>query len=180
MNNIIKSKTSDKEMLYYASVLKKYYKLLLANTYSKEAWYFDQQVFHNSHGLTTYQTVIEYCVNNNREFEEAYLLLQELYKIARFSSFDNARENLLGWCKKVETSEFILSEFKKTALTYKSWIKEIVNFFIIDSVTHTRLTNGFIEGKNNFGKVIKRIGFGYSDFDVFRYKIINSNNKTKN
>lgn len=180
MNNIIKSKTSDKEMLYYASVLKKYYKLLLANTYSKEAWYFDQQVFHNSHGLTTYQTVIEYCVNNNREFEEAYLLLQELYKIARFSSFDNARENLLGWCKKVETSEFILSEFKKTALTYKSWIKEIVNSFIIDSVTHTRLTNGFIERKNNFCKVIKRIGFGYSDFDVFRYKIINSNNKTKN
>ena len=81
---------------------------------------------------------------------------------------------------KVDNSEFNLKEFKKTALTYKSWIKEITNSFIIDSITHKRLTNGFIEGKNNFCKTIKRIGFGYSDFDVFRYKIINTNKKSKN
>lgn len=62
-------------------------------------------------------------------------------------------------------------------LQYKFWINNIVNSFIIDSVTHKRLSNGFIEGKNNFCKVIKRIGFGYSDFDIFRYKIINSNRK---
>ena len=43
-------------------------------------------------------------------------------------------------------------EFKKTTLTYKSWINEITNSFIIDPVTHKRLSNGFIEGKNNFVK----------------------------
>lgn len=75
------------------------------------------------------------------------------------------------------TEVLCIDEFKRAALTYKSWINEIVNSFIIDSVTHKRLSNGFIEGKNNFCKVIKRIGFGYSDFDVFRYKIINSNRK---
>lgn len=180
MNNILKSKIKDPDKLKYAAIIKKYYKLLIANTYSKESWFFDQQVNKNSYGFTTYQSVIEYCVNNDRELEEAYLLLQELYKIARFSSFETARKDLLEWCDKVEKSEFNLKEFKKTALTYKSWINEITNSFIIDSITHKRLSNGFIEGKNNFCKTIKRIGFGYSDFDVFRYKIINTNKKKKN
>lgn len=80
---------------------------------------------------------------------------------------------------KIENSEFNLIEFKSVALIYKSWLKEIVNSFIIDHVTYNRLSNGFIEGQNNFCKVIKRIGFGYSNFDAFRYKILNSNKKNK-
>lgn len=172
-------KTNNIDNIQYATILKRYYKLLLANTYSKESWYFDQQVASNKYGFTSYQTVIEYCINKDPEFEEAYHLLQELYKIAKLSSYETARESILNWCDKVQSSEYNLPEFKKTALTYKSWINEIVNSFIIDKVTHKRLSNGFIEGKNNFCKVIKRIGFGYSDFDVFRYKIITANKKKK-
>lgn len=41
------------------------------------------------------------------------------------------------------------------------------------------MTNGFIEGKNNYCKVIKRIGFGYKDFDTLRAKILYSNAKEK-
>lgn len=177
MNHIIKHKSKDKELITYANVLKKYYKLLLANKYAKEAWYFDQPVYANRHGFTTFQTVIEYCVNKDREFEEAYLLLQELYKIAKYSTFETARQDILNWCDKIENSEFNLPEFKRVALTYRSWIKEIVNSFILDPITHKRLSNGFIEGKNNFCKVIKRIGFGQHDFDTFRYKIIITNRK---
>lgn len=177
MNHILKNKSDDKDLVAYANVLKKYYKLLLANKYAKEAWYFDQPVYTNRQGFTTFQTVIEYCVNKDREFEEAYLLLQELYKIARYSSFETARQDILNWCDKIENSEFDLPEFKRVALTYRSWIKEIVNSFILDSITHKRLSNGFIEGKNNFCKVIKRIGFGQPDFDTFRYKIIITNHK---
>lgn len=172
MNTYLKSNDQDK--IKYGKILKKYYKLLLANTSKCESWYFDQQVGTNSFGFTSYQTVIEYCVNNDRELEEAYDLLQQLYKISTYSSYETANHDILEWCDKVFQSEYNLSEFKKTALTYKSWIKEIVNSFIIDSVTHKRLTNGFIEGKNNFCKVIKRIGFGYSDFDLFRFKILNT------
>ena len=177
MNMIIKSKTKDTDLLNYASVLKKYYKLLLANKYSKESWFFDQQVNKNKFGFTSYQSVIEFCVNKDPEFEEAYTLLQELYKISRLSSFETAKKDILEWCEKIDNSEFNLAEFKRVSLTYRSWIKEIVNSFIIDPITHKRLSNGFIEGKNNFCKVIKRIGFGYSDFDIFRYKILNSNDK---
>lgn len=71
--------------------------------------------------------VIEYCLNKDSEFEEAYLLLQELYKIAKYSSFENAREKILNWCEKIENSDFNLIEFKRVALTYKSWLKEIIN-----------------------------------------------------
>lgn len=177
MNMIIKSKTKDTDLLNYASVLKKYYKLLLANKYSKESWFFDQQVNTNKFGFTSYQSVIEFCVNKDPEFEEAYTLLQELYKISRLSSFETAKKDILEWCEKIDNSEFNLVEFKRVSLTYRSWIKEIVNSFIIDPITHKRLSNGFIEGKNNFCKVIKRIGFGYSDFDIFRHKILNSNDK---
>lgn len=49
--------------------------------------------------------------------------------------------------------------------------------FIINPITHERMSNGFIEVKNNFCKVIKRVGFSYKDFDVFRNKILNCNRK---
>lgn len=44
MNNILKSKIKDNDKLRYAAIIKKYYKLLLTNTRSKESWFFDQQV----------------------------------------------------------------------------------------------------------------------------------------
>lgn len=168
-------KTNTKQNTLFAATLKRYYKLLLANRYGKESWYFDQPLSQNKLGLTSYQTAIEYCINNDSELDEAYSLLQSLYYISKYSSFENAKKDLLDWCYKVEHSKFHLNEFKRVALTYKSWLNEIANSFIIDPISHKRLSNGFIEGKNNFCKVIKRVGFGYKDFDVFRYKIINCN-----
>ena len=172
-------KTKEKDKIIYANALKRYYKLLIANTHSKEAWFFYQPIQKNQLALMNIQSAIEYCINKDSELEEAYHLLQELYKIARYSSFENAKQNILDWCDKVNNSEFNLEELKHVTLTYKSWINEIVNSFILDPITHKRLSNGFIEGKNNFCKTIKRIGFGYSDFDVFRYKIITTNKKAK-
>lgn len=113
MNSYTKVKNVGNDKRRYAAILKKYYKLLLANPYSKESWFFDQQVKANSYGFTTYQSVIEYCVNNDKELEEAYLLLQELYKISKLASFETAKEKILEWCKKIETSEFVLAEFKE-------------------------------------------------------------------
>ena len=59
--------------------------------------------------------------------------------------------------------------------TYKEWLKEIRNSFIIDEKTHKRLTNGFIEGKNNICKVIKRNAFGFKSFEHMRNKILYTN-----
>lgn len=164
----------------YANILKKYYKLLLANKYSKEEWYFDQKVVASYiQKEMTFQEIIEYCLNFDNDLEIAYEFLQDLYKIARLSTDTNARKNILDWCDKVEKCNSKLPELKKTALTYKSWINEISNSFIIHPKTKVRLSNAFIEGKNNFIKVIKRIGFGYKDFDTFRAKILYSNDKER-
>ncbi|HHX00459.1 MAG TPA: transposase, partial [Acholeplasmataceae bacterium] len=69
--------------------------------------------------------------------------------------------------------------FKSVAATYKVWLNEIVNSFIINPKTNKRMSNGFIEGKNNYIKVIKRIGFGFKDFETFRAKILYTNSKNK-
>ena len=42
----------------------------------------------------------------------------------------------------------------------ENWLPYIVNSFI-----DKRLSNGFTEGLNNKIKVIKRVGFGYKNFD---------------
>ena len=154
--------------------------LLLANKYSKEAWFYDQkQIVSYIQKEMTFQEIIEYCLNFDNDLDDAYDFLQDLYKIAKFSSFEDARKKILDWCNRVESSKLKQHELKKTALTYKSWINEIVNSFIIHPKTKARLSNGFIEGKNIFVKVIKRVGFGYKDFDTFRARILYSNDKDR-
>jgi transposase len=164
----------------YANVMKKYYKLLLANRYSKEEWFFNQkQIASYIKKEMTFQEIIEYCLNFDSDLEESYESLQDLHKLAKYSNHDNAKKNILEWCERIESSEHKIPELVKVALTYQSWIEPIVNSFVINETTKARMTNGFIEGKNNFCKVIKRIGFGYKDFDIFRAKILYSNDKSR-
>lgn len=164
------------ECLEYATLLKQNYKLLLSNRASHEQWYYDQVVKKDKYGLNiTMNNLIEQCLNKDSDLEESYILLQELYRIAKYSNYENIKNNLINWCKKVNDSSFNIPELKKVTLTYNSWLNEIVNSFILNPNTHSRMTNGFIEGKNNFCKVIKRIGFGYKDFDLFRNRILNCN-----
>ena len=54
---------------------------------------------------------------------------------------------------------------------------EIINSFIVNPITKQRMTNAFIEGKNNICKTIKRIGFGYTNFETFRARILYISNK---
>lgn len=159
-----------------ANLLKSNYKLLLKNRYSCESWEFDQPVKTDKFGnFITIQDIIEQCLKIDSSLEEGYHLLQDLYRIAKFANFNTARDFLSIWINKIISSKYIMPELQKVALTYNSWKNEIVNSFIINPITHQRLTNGFIEGKNNFVKVIKKIGFGYKDFDIFRNRILNIN-----
>jgi len=163
----------------YYYMLKKYAKLLEINRYNREQSYFERvsTVYYLSKKEMTVDDIIEYLVNNDGDLEEGYNLLQDLYKISKLSTYETARNNILDWIEKVKNSSYQIKEFNSVILTYKSWIKEITNSFIINPKTNKRMTNGFIEGKNNYCKVIKRIGFGYKDFDTFRAKILYSNAK---
>lgn len=114
-----------------------------------------------------------FFTNNNIELDKAYWLLQDLYYISIFSSYETIYKDLNEWFDKVNESD--IREFKKVMTTYREWFKEIRNSFLIDDITKKRLTNGFIEGKNNICKVIKRVGFGYKKFDNLRNRILYEN-----
>jgi len=62
-----------------------------------------------------------------------------------------------------------LAEFKELLHTFTSWRKEILNYF------DYRITNGFVEGKNNRIKTIKRVAYGYRNMGNFRLRILATN-----
>ena len=64
-----------------------------------------------------------------------------------------------------------LPEFKELLHTLGNWRQEILNYFDYP------ITNGFVEGKNNRIKTIKRTAYGYRNMDNFRLRILVTNSK---
>lgn len=64
-----------------------------------------------------------------------------------------------------------LLEFKRLLSTIRNWRKELLNYF------EYRITNGFVEGKNNRIKTIKRMAYGYRNIDNFKLRIMATNLK---
>jgi len=62
-----------------------------------------------------------------------------------------------------------LPEFKELLHTLTNWREEILNYF------DYRITNGFVEGKNNRIKTIKRMAYGYRNMANFRMRILAAN-----
>jgi transposase len=62
-----------------------------------------------------------------------------------------------------------LPEFKQLLPMFAHWREEILNYF------DHRITNGFVEGKNNRIKTIKRMAYGYRNMDNFRMRILATN-----
>ena len=70
-------------------------------------------------------------------------------------------------------SDGSLSEFKELLHTLDNWREEILNYFDYP------ITNGFVEGKNNRIKTIKRMAYGYRNMDNFRLRILATNSKVQ-
>jgi len=64
-----------------------------------------------------------------------------------------------------------LPEFKELLHTLTNWREEILNYFDYP------ITNGFVEGKNNRIKTIKRMAYGYRNMNNFRLRILVTNSK---
>jgi len=85
--------------------------------------------------------------------------------IVNHATYEDCKEQFLCWidlCKESKIEEYI-----KAASTIENWLEYICNSFI-----DKRFSNGYTEGLNNKIKVIKRIGFGYKDFDFFRIRLL--------
>jgi transposase len=64
-----------------------------------------------------------------------------------------------------------IPELKDILVTLNNWRDGILNYF------EYRITNGFVEGKNNRIKTIKRMAYGYRNMANFRLRILATNFK---
>ncbi len=66
-----------------------------------------------------------------------------------------------------------LPEFEALDYILTEWREEILNYF------DHRITNGFVEGKNNRIKTLKRMAYGYRNMGNFRLRILATNRPTR-
>lgn len=75
-----------------------------------------------------------------------------------------ARRKINQWIE--DTHQNNLFYYDKFVKTLENWKQEILNYFI------SKTTNGFVEGLNNKVKLLKRIGFGFTNFEHFKLRIL--------
>lgn len=99
--------------------------------------------------------------------ESAWLLKEELRSWYDTATLETAAEGLDAWIKHVQESDF---DHLKTALSaFKNWRKEILAFF------QFRISNRFVEGKNNRTKTMMRQGYGFPNRQHLRLRIFSGN-----
>ena len=109
---------------------------------------------------TTEQDIVDYLISLDIEFEETYQIYQDL-----LYAFQNNNFTLLETTLNNKYNN--ISEYMKTSIkTLKGYIEYIKNTFT------TGYHNGYVEGNNNFIKVLKRIAFGFRSFTRFKARIM--------
>lgn len=117
-------------------------------------------------GLYSSLEKVEYMLKNTNGITEEYdiyQILQFALKNNNFNLFENTVNKALKAKEKISKNMIVSL---KTLRKYMKYIKNTMD---------TSITNGLIEGINNKIKVIKRIAFGYRNFDNLkkRFLIIN-------
>ena len=94
----------------------------------------------------------------------AYSITQKLFEIVDEKNPD--KKELLFKEFMIYASNCDLPEFNKHLQTYFKWYKYIINSF------YTNYSNGITEGINTKIKTLKRISFGFRNFQNFRLRIL--------
>lgn len=103
-------------------------------------------------------------LRHSKELRLAYSLKEWFRCWYQANTYEIARSQLNEWYEAVEISG--IKEFRLLAKTIRNWQQQILNYFFY------RVTNGFLEGRNNKIKVIKRNAYGFRDFNTFRAKVL--------
>ena len=101
------------------------------------------------------------------ELRRAWMLKESFRAWYRETNRSRAEE-VLGLLEE-RIAKDSLPELKELLHTLSNWREEILNYF------DYRITNGFVEGKNNRIKTIKRMAYGYRNMDNFRMRILATN-----
>lgn len=157
----------------------KEYKLLknkknvsLLRKYGNEIkWWVEVERYKNGHIIKMLPgDILREILNISEELRKGYILKEEFLDIVNHATMDDVDKQLIHWISKCIKEDVF--EFIEAAGTIARWKEYIVNSF-----TDKRYSNGFTEGINNKIKVIKRIGFGYKNFKLFRARILYIFNK---
>lgn len=107
----------------------------------------------------------EQLLDINQELKQAYILKELFLDLLNYSNYEYIEKEIKEWigvCKGCG-----LQEFEDASKTIENWLPYIVNSFI-----DKKFSNGYTEGLNNKIKVIKRVAFGYKNFDFFRLRLM--------
>ena len=142
----------------YHRKFKRYWKLILKdrNDLDVSRW----KRFTCFDSLMTEADVVNYLINIDKELKETYLVYQDILYALKHKKYD-----LLSSCL-YKNNPFISSYMKTSIKTLIEFLPYIKNTFKTD------YHNGYIEGNNNFIKVIKRIAFGFRSFRRFKARIL--------
>ena len=99
--------------------------------------------------------------------EMAWLLKEELRAWYATATVTTAATDLDAWIEKVQRQG--PDPLRKTLSAFKNWRQEILAFF---QFLPTRISNGFVEGKNNRTKALMRQAYGYRNRQHLRLRIL--------
>ena len=103
-------------------------------------------------------------INYSEELRRVYNEKEELLNIIHSNNKYESIDKLNKWIKSNLDSQYKV--LRDCASTYSNWTKEIRNSLLVP------YSNGVMEGYNNKIKVLKRIAFGFRNFDNFKTRIL--------
>lgn len=110
--------------------------------------------------LITQADIVDFLINIDTELKDTYLIYQDILFAFKTKNFCYLKSILTNVSSNI-------SNYMKTSIkTLLEFLPHIKNTF------ENHYHNGFIEGNNNFIKVIKRIAFGFKSFRRFKARIM--------
>ena len=142
---------------------KSYWRLFLTPRENLDTWHY--QSFKLFDWLTNTGGIVEYLLDKNPMLKATYNIVHNLREALQ----ENDSEAFLT--QLAHTKLAIIPNGLKRVL--RTFIK--LQRFIGNTFKYKHLTNGRIEGLNNKIKVLKRIAYGYRNFQNFRTRILLTN-----
>ena len=138
--------------------LKRYWRLILKDR--NELKFSKWKKYTCFDSLMTQSDIVNYLINTDEELKQTYLLYQDILYCFKQKDFNKLKQVLININPKI-------SNYMKTS------VKTLIEFLpYIKNTFENNYHNGFIEGNNNFIKVIKRIAFGFRSFRRFKARIM--------
>ncbi len=164
-------KTFDEDSINY-KILKKHWKLLMKSPSDlNDTYYYHHLLEQNVNDYVIH----DIAANLHPDLKEAFHLKDLFQTSIETLSYEEAPafiNQFIDLLRHATTKEF--RDIKKTFI---NWRQEIVQSFDLHPETRKKMTNGIVEGINNFIKVIKRTAYGFTDFNRFRSRILFLYNK---